>query len=108
MKELFFCFFMVAFFSNGAFPQTSNWIAPEDAKTMKNPVFPTIEVIAEGKNIYMQGCAPCHGEKGKGNGPSSRALKTFNEAIKLLNNKRPEKHSKCKFCSWANDEWKFE
>ena len=39
---------------------------------------------------------------------SSRALKTFNEAIKLLNGKRPKKHSKCTFCSWADDEWKFE
>lgn len=39
---------------------------------------------------------------------SSRALHTFNEAIKLINGKRPKKHSDCKFCAWADDEWKFE
>ena len=39
---------------------------------------------------------------------SSRALKTFNDAIKLIKNKRPKKHSECKFCAWADDNWKFE
>lgn len=39
---------------------------------------------------------------------SSRALKTFNKALKVLEGKRPMKHSECKFCAWADDEWKFE
>ena len=39
---------------------------------------------------------------------ASRALKTFKEAIKLIKSKRPKKHSECKFCAWADDNWKFE
>lgn len=39
---------------------------------------------------------------------SSRALKTFNEAVQLLSGKRPAKHSECEFCAWADDNWKFE
>lgn len=38
----------------------------------------------------------------------ANALKTYNAAIKLLEGKRPAKHSKCKFCAWADDNWKFE
>lgn len=39
---------------------------------------------------------------------SSRALKTFKDAIRVINGKRPKKHSECKFCAWADDNWKFE
>ena len=39
---------------------------------------------------------------------SQRALKTFNNALKLLKGKRPTKHSECKFCAWADENWKFE
>ena len=39
---------------------------------------------------------------------SSRALKTFNDAVKIAGGKRPKKHSECKFCAWADDNWKFE
>lgn len=44
----------------------------------------------------------------KMNVDSKRALKTFNSALKVLSRKRPAKHSECKFCAWADDEWKFE
>ena len=39
---------------------------------------------------------------------SSRALKTFRDAVKIAGGKRPKKHSECKFCAWADDNWKFE
>lgn len=39
---------------------------------------------------------------------SKRALKTFNDAIKIIHEARPKKHSECKFCAWADDNWKFE
>jgi hypothetical protein len=44
----------------------------------------------------------------KVNVDSKRALKTFKEAVKLAKGKRPVKHSKCGFCAWADDQWKFE
>jgi CRISPR/Cas system-associated exonuclease Cas4 (RecB family) len=39
---------------------------------------------------------------------SSRALKNFNAAIKLIKGKRPAKHSECTYCAWAEDIAKFE
>jgi len=39
---------------------------------------------------------------------SSRALKTFKDAVKLAKGKRPKKHSECTYCAWADDNWKFE
>jgi len=39
---------------------------------------------------------------------SSRALNTFRAAVNLLKEKKPEKHSECDFCSWADDNLKFE
>ncbi|MDD5700276.1 MAG: hypothetical protein PHH00_03770, partial [Candidatus Nanoarchaeia archaeon] len=39
---------------------------------------------------------------------SSRALKTFNAAVKMIKGKRPGKHSTCGFCAWADDSAKFE
>jgi hypothetical protein len=44
----------------------------------------------------------------KMNVDSQRALKTFNDAIKVLKGKRPARHSECKFCAWADESWKFE
>lgn len=38
----------------------------------------------------------------------ANALKRFNDAIKLLKGKKPARHSKCTFCSWADDYIKFE
>lgn len=44
----------------------------------------------------------------KVNVDSSRALKRFKDALKLINGKRPKKHSECTYCAWADDNWKFE
>ena len=44
----------------------------------------------------------------KVNVDSSRALKRFNDAVKLATGKRPKKHSECTYCAWADDNWKFE
>jgi high-affinity iron transporter len=42
----------------------------------------TPELLAQGKKLYEQNCAPCHGAKGDGKGPAGVALKppprTFN------------------------------
>lgn len=37
-------------------------------KHLKNPLKPTNEVLARGKELYNIYCAPCHGEQGDGKG----------------------------------------
>jgi mono/diheme cytochrome c family protein len=62
----------------------NDWKAPEDAKTVKNPVAADDASIAAGKDIYADRCANCHGEKGDGKGEDatqySVAPAVFNDA----------------------------
>jgi mono/diheme cytochrome c family protein len=44
------------------------------ARKMKNPVVPTAEVLASGKQSYAQHCQKCHGEKGDGRGEKAPEL----------------------------------
>jgi mono/diheme cytochrome c family protein len=46
------------------------WIAPADAKAMKNPV----KGIGNAKKTIETNCVSCHGASGKGDGPAAAAL----------------------------------
>jgi len=50
-----------------------NGIDPSYA-SKTNPLKPTSENIAEGKRLYEQNCAACHGAKGLGDGPAGKSL----------------------------------
>ncbi|HVA39407.1 MAG TPA: c-type cytochrome [Candidatus Binataceae bacterium] len=39
-----------------------------------NPLKPTAENIARGKELFINTCAPCHGESGHGDGPVAHLL----------------------------------
>jgi mono/diheme cytochrome c family protein len=54
--------------------EKTGWIAPAEAKKMKNPVKATKVSIQKGKEIYENKCALCHGTKGDGKGPASAGL----------------------------------
>ena len=54
--------------------EKTGWIAPEEAKKMKNPVKATRASIQKGKEIYEKKCTLCHGVKGDGDGPVSAGL----------------------------------
>ena len=41
---------------------------------LHNPLPPTPENVAKGKQLYMTDCAACHGESGIGNGPAAKVL----------------------------------
>jgi mono/diheme cytochrome c family protein len=47
-------------------------IPPLDPKTVMDP---TPELLAQGKALFSQYCVPCHGEDGRGDGPSAGALR---------------------------------
>ena len=78
MKHRFFCWALILIFlaiTVLAFAhEMTGWIAPEEAKQMKNPIQATKASIQKGKEIYEKKCALCHGIKGDGKGPASVGL----------------------------------
>ena len=45
-----------------------SWPVPEEAKQLKNPLPPTASAIESARKIYLDKCARCHGDTGKGDG----------------------------------------
>ncbi|MDQ2720580.1 MAG: c-type cytochrome [Bacteroidota bacterium] len=54
--------------------QSRQWVAPKDASNVKNPLAGDAASINIGKTLYKTQCSPCHGDKGKGDGPAAAAL----------------------------------
>jgi mono/diheme cytochrome c family protein len=50
------------------------WKAPEAAAKVKSPVSADSKTITNGRTVYEQRCADCHGKSGKGDGPGSTDL----------------------------------
>jgi mono/diheme cytochrome c family protein len=48
------------------------WTAPAGERARSSPVAVTPEGIDRGRHLYREHCATCHGETGKGDGPSSK------------------------------------
>jgi mono/diheme cytochrome c family protein len=58
-----------------ATPPPAPWVAPDDAKKVKNPVPPTQETLADAEQLFTDNCVLCHGEKGMGDGPGAKTIK---------------------------------
>lgn len=79
-----FLFFNAVFLSIGfnkpcsrlSFQQTIEWIAPPAANKIINPFAGDKKSADAGKALYNIYCVPCHGEKGKGDGPASTTINT--------------------------------
>ncbi len=67
---LFIMFASVIFASSG----DNEWKVPDVVKKIKNPTKATIESIANGKALFEQNCATCHGDSGEGDGPGGKYL----------------------------------
>jgi mono/diheme cytochrome c family protein len=52
--------------------QNKPWVVPEEFKKLKNPLAPTRSTLSAAKDVYLEECAQCHGEQGKGDGPEAR------------------------------------
>lgn len=52
----------------------NEWIAPAGANTGINPLKGDATATEEGKKLFTQACAVCHGDKGKGDGIGGLAL----------------------------------
>jgi mono/diheme cytochrome c family protein len=79
MKKYFFLLLPFSFLALMAFknnPANDPWPVPDKYKTMANPVKSDAASLAEGKALYTQHCASCHGKKGKGDGPKAAQLDT--------------------------------
>jgi mono/diheme cytochrome c family protein len=53
------------------FEQDKPWVVPDEVKRMKNPVAPSESTQKAARGIYVNECAQCHGERGKGDGPEA-------------------------------------
>jgi mono/diheme cytochrome c family protein len=48
-----------------------SWPVPEEAKQLKNPLQATPPALKSAREAYVDKCAHCHGDTGKGNGPDA-------------------------------------
>ena len=60
------CSALYAFFHPGP------WIVPEAAKLVANPLKPSQANLPEARRLYLDKCAECHGDTGKGDGSQAR------------------------------------
>jgi mono/diheme cytochrome c family protein len=51
---------------------SEQWVAPDTERGKASPVPVTPEGIDRGRHLFREHCATCHGETGKGDGPSSK------------------------------------
>jgi len=56
--------------------EAAPWKAPEAVVEVENPIGASVESIEKGQKIFTQHCVPCHGEKGRGDGPAGKYLGT--------------------------------
>lgn len=63
-----------------------SWPVPEEARQLKNPSPPTSSAIESARKIYLDKCARCHGDTGKGDGRD--AIRYFPAPTDFTDSKR--------------------
>jgi len=49
------------------------WLVPPEYKSLKNPLTRSESNLNAARQIYVDECAECHGDRGKGDGPQARS-----------------------------------
>ena len=52
--------------------QSKPWVVPEEFKKLKSPLQPSDSNLKVASRLFLDECAQCHGEHGKGDGPEAR------------------------------------
>jgi mono/diheme cytochrome c family protein len=64
-----------------------DWLVPERAKQLKNPIQPTAAALKDARAVYDDKCANCHGSAGRGDGADAKrydpAPTNFTDATKM-------------------------
>lgn len=66
--------FTVALGEDAAKKPADAWIAPARAARKANPVLADAKSMANGNELFVGTCLPCHGPAGKGDGPVAATL----------------------------------
>jgi mono/diheme cytochrome c family protein len=69
--------------ANGKIKQ--QWAAPPEALALQNPLKPTPDQVAKGREWYSQKCVDCHGKNGQGNGWMGANLKRDGQPLTPTN-----------------------
>jgi len=77
VRKSFLPYFLILIFNFilfQSFAQSTPWVAPKDADNLKNPLAGNTSTMADAKALYVANCGPCHGDKGRGDGPAAAGL----------------------------------
>ena len=75
LRKLFFVsllLLMAISIAIAIYQHNQQWVIPESAKGLRNPLQPTASHLHFAYSVYQQDCANCHGNTGKGDGPESK------------------------------------
>ena len=72
-----------------AFFHPGPWIVPAEAKLVQNPLKPSEADLPGTRKLYLDKCAECHGDAGKGDGSQARMYRplptNFTDAVHMNN-----------------------
>ena len=76
LRKLFFVALLVlicAIVGYWLIQENKPWVVPEEYKSLKNPLPASPSNLNAARDIYVEECAQCHGERGQGDGPQARS-----------------------------------